>query len=94
MNAIEKIHFNFNFLPIILVTSCSEPKKTKYNYAAGEFEIIINPGDWELSGTLFLPEGEGPFPVVILLMVQDQQTEMKQLAIKSFLWIWLMILLN
>ena len=32
-----------------------------------EVDVTVNPGDWELPGTLTLPKGDGPFPVVILV---------------------------
>lgn len=30
-------------------------------------EIVIRPGLWQLTGTLTLPEGEGPFPLVVFV---------------------------
>jgi fermentation-respiration switch protein FrsA (DUF1100 family) len=32
-----------------------------------EVEVTLNPGEWELPGTLTLPRGEGPFPAVVLV---------------------------
>jgi dienelactone hydrolase len=32
-----------------------------------EVEVTLNPGEWELPGTLALPKGDGPFPAVILV---------------------------
>jgi dienelactone hydrolase len=32
-----------------------------------EVEVTVNPGEWELPGTLTLPKGDGPFPAVILV---------------------------
>lgn len=32
-----------------------------------ELDVTVNPGEWELPGTLTLPKGDGPFPAVILL---------------------------
>ncbi len=32
-----------------------------------EQEIIINPGEWQLPGVLTLPDGEGPFPIVVFV---------------------------
>ena len=44
----------------------SEPAIVEF--VAGENDIIINPGsEWELEGILTLPEGEGPFPAVIIV---------------------------
>jgi len=35
--------------------------------AGVQSEVIINPGEWELTGTLTLPDGEGPFPLVVFI---------------------------
>ncbi|MGH9810826.1 MAG: alpha/beta hydrolase family protein, partial [Terriglobia bacterium] len=32
-----------------------------------EVEVTLNPGEWELPGTLTLPKGDGPFPAVVLV---------------------------
>jgi dienelactone hydrolase len=32
-----------------------------------EVEVTVNPGEWELPGTLTLPKGDGPFPAVVLV---------------------------
>ena len=50
-------------------TSGTEPATTSIeeNLTATETDIIIHPGEWALPGTLTLPGGEGPFPLVIFV---------------------------
>ncbi len=45
-------------------TTKTESDEAQY---AVESEIVINPGDWQLPGTLSMPRGDGPFPVVIFV---------------------------
>ena len=45
------------------------PKREQPKAPAGitEFEITIGSGQWKLPGTLSIPAGDGPFPVVVLV---------------------------
>lgn len=53
----------------LLLTGCTG--KDASGVASGgtytEQEITVNPGDWQLPGTLTLPDGDGPFPVVVFV---------------------------
>ncbi|MCL2434145.1 MAG: alpha/beta hydrolase [Clostridia bacterium] len=35
-------------------------------------EVVINPGEWELPGTLRMPQGDGPFPCVVFVPTSDR----------------------
>ncbi|MDR2712965.1 MAG: prolyl oligopeptidase family serine peptidase [Clostridiales bacterium] len=42
-------------------------------FVAGENDIIINAGtEWELEGVLTLPEGKGPFPLIVFTQAFNQ----------------------
>ncbi len=58
------------FVLVFMLAACGAGEGSLPDSAAqpgGEREIVINPGEWELTGTLTLPAGEGPFPVVIFV---------------------------
>lgn len=49
--------------PIAENNSPDTTDKTKFN----EKEVTVGTGEWKLPGTLTMPDGAGPFPVVILV---------------------------
>lgn len=54
-----------------LISSCTSntdvPEVSDGVESGSEKEIIINPGEWELPGTLTMPDGEGPFALVVFV---------------------------
>ncbi|MHC1693963.1 MAG: alpha/beta hydrolase family protein [Eubacteriales bacterium] len=45
------------------LTAFSEKSAGTYT----EREVTVNPGEWELPGTLTIPDGDGPFPAVVFV---------------------------
>lgn len=64
------------FLTALTLSACSpdaqnpvsqDPPDSYQTAKGGETEILIHPGEWQLPGTLTLPDGEGPFPLVVFV---------------------------
>ncbi len=59
-----------NDLNLAPVSPVPAPAYVKPAYDSGNYteqEVVIGEGDFALPGTLTIPEGEGPFPVVVLV---------------------------
>ena len=59
----------------------AEPVPTDESVPYGEEEVTFQNGDITLAGTLTLPEGDGPFPALILLSGSGQQDRDESLSI-------------
>lgn len=74
------------FLPVLDAYAPLAPEATPVADYAAE-EVTFTNGDVTLAGTLTLPEGEGPFPAVILVSgsgQQDRDESLPGLPIKPF----------
>ena len=59
----------------------AEPGRGAEPLPYGEEEVTFQNGDITLAGTLTLPEGDGPFPVSILLSGSGQQDRDESLSL-------------
>jgi uncharacterized protein len=58
---------DFNLGPVSPVPTAAYQKPAYDNGQYTEQEVVIGDGDFALPGTLTVPEGDGPFPVVVLV---------------------------
>lgn len=58
---------DLNLIPVSPVPAAAYQKPAYDNGNYTEQEVVIGEGDFALPGTLTIPEGEGPFPVVVLV---------------------------